>query len=115
MTPTQAPARPAGADALVRAFKSEHDFWHGEWREHAYSCRQCLSGRHCRTGNYLADMADDYGKKWRLAEERLGKEATTDTTTQAGTADDRRGAGHPASRPPRRGPSTLTTDNEEPS
>jgi hypothetical protein len=70
MTPLAPLARPSVA---VDGFRAEHDFWHGEFIEHR--CGRCDSGGRCRVASYLADMADDYGKKVVLAEERAEREA----------------------------------------
>lgn len=62
--PSPARRRPAQAAYL----EAEHHFWHGEWREHVQGCTACRVGLRCRTASYLADIADDYGRRWQMAE-----------------------------------------------
>lgn len=68
-----APTRPqalAPADAVVRAFKAEANWWHQEWREHVDACTRCEFGGECWSASYLADRADSYGARVIRAEER---------------------------------------------
>lgn len=71
----QRPAQAASPDRLELAVvlaKREHDQLHGEWQQHERKCLRCFFGARCRVATVLADAADDAGKRWRLAEERLG-------------------------------------------
>jgi hypothetical protein len=62
----------ASPDVAVRAFKAEHDAWHGSYVRHLLrECRVGCDGAWlCPEGRRLLANADDAGRRWRLAEER---------------------------------------------
>jgi len=58
--------------AEAAAMKAEHDFWNQEFLDHERACPDCQRGLRCKPASFLADLADDYGKRWEWAEERSG-------------------------------------------
>jgi hypothetical protein len=87
-TPAQAPARPAGADALLAAIESVDPQRVARWRYWSHA-KRCWTGGDIRLCERCRQLdADASAEDWR----RSQKEATTDTTTTAGNADAEPGA-----------------------
>jgi hypothetical protein len=64
-------AAPVAGRPMQAAYRTEHDFWHRKWRNHERDCLRCLNARRCRIADRYATLADDAGKRWRLAEDAL--------------------------------------------
>lgn len=65
---TTRPQALAPASVVVQAFRTEHDFWKAQWRQHR--CDQCVVRLSCRTAVYFLKQANAASQRVVLAESR---------------------------------------------